>query len=134
MVLGPGEKGRNRLALEPDAGTLTTRHYFETLRSAAADPDAKVRVAVEPIEDPGPPPTPSDASIAAGIRRVANYFRAATLDQPVPAPDKQPPWVSRVPNQFNAPDEVAVGRGRLRRRRQRLLDGALSRDARTRRS
>src|SRR5688572_24167591 len=30
VILGPGEKGRNRLALEPDAGTLTTRHYFET--------------------------------------------------------------------------------------------------------
>ena len=103
VVLGPGEKGRNRLALEPDAGTLTTRHYFETLRSAAADPDVKVRVAVEPLEDPGPPPTPTDASIAAGIRRVANYFRAATLDQPCPRPTKQPPWVSRVPNQFNAP-------------------------------
>jgi hypothetical protein len=103
VTLGPGESGRNRLALEPDAGTLTTRHYFESLRAAAADPDVKVRVAVEPVEDPGPPPTPSDTSIAASIRRVANYFRAATLDQPVPAPDKQPPWVSRVPNQFNAP-------------------------------
>jgi hypothetical protein len=103
VTLGPGEKGRNRLALEPDAGTLTTRHYFERLRSAAADPDAKVRVEVVPVDDPGPPPTPSDASIAANIRRVANYFRAATLDLPQPPPEQQPPWVSRVPNQFAAP-------------------------------
>src|SRR3989442_6510164 len=80
VLLGPGEKGRNRLALEPDAGTLTTRHYFETIQSAAADPNPKVRLSVDPVDDPGPPPTPSDASIAAGIRRVANYFRAATLD------------------------------------------------------
>lgn len=103
VLLGPGEKGRNRLALEPDAGTLTTRHYFETISSAAADPTAKVRLSVDPVDDPGPPPTPSDASIAAGIRRVANYFRATTLDQPPIDPAKSPPWVSRVPNDFKAP-------------------------------
>jgi hypothetical protein len=103
VLLGPGSKGRNRLALEPDAGTLTTRHYFETVKCAAADPNPKVRLSVEPVENPGPPPTPNDASIAAGIRRVANYFRAATLDMPPPDPAKQPPWVSRVPNEFKAP-------------------------------
>jgi len=104
VLLGPDEKkGRNRLALEPDAGTLTTRHYFETLQSAAADPNPKVRLSVEPIDDPGPPPTPTDASIAAGIRRVANYFRGATLEQPPMDPNKQPPWVSREPNAFKPP-------------------------------
>jgi hypothetical protein len=103
VLLGPGEKGRNRLALEPDAGTLTTRHYFETVKCAAADPNPKVHFTIEPLEDPGPPPTPSDASIAAGIRRVANYFRAATLDMPPLDPAKQPPWVSRAPNEFKAP-------------------------------
>jgi hypothetical protein len=103
VVLGPNEKGRNRLSLEPDAGTLTTRHYFETVQSAAADPKPKVRLSVDPIDDPGPPPTPNDASIAAGIRRVANYFRAATLDMPPPDPAKRPPWVSPVPNEFRAP-------------------------------
>jgi hypothetical protein len=103
VLLGPGEKGRNRLALEPDAGTLTTRHYFETLQSAAADPNPKVRLSVDPVDDPGPPPTPNDASIAAGIRRVANYFRAATLDQPPMDPNVQPPWVSRSPNEFKTP-------------------------------
>jgi hypothetical protein len=103
VLLGPGVSGRNRLALESDAGTLTTRHYFETVKSAAADPNPKVRLSVDPVENPGPPPTPTDASIAAGIRRVANYFRSATLDQPPMDPAKQPPWVSRVPNEFKAP-------------------------------
>jgi hypothetical protein len=111
VVLGPNAQGRNRLALEPDAGTLTTRHYFETQRSAAADPEVKVRLAVEPLDDPGPPPTPSDASIAANVRRVANYFRAVTLDLPQPPPEKQPPWVSRVPNQFNAPQKWQSAEG-----------------------
>ncbi len=103
VVLGPNEKGRNRLALEPDAGTLTTRHYFETLNSAAADPNPKVRLSVEPLENPGPPLSPNDLSIATGIRRVANYFKAATLDQPPMDPAKSPPWVSRIPNEFKAP-------------------------------
>jgi hypothetical protein len=103
VVLGPDEKGRNRLTLEPDAGTLTTRHYFETAKSMAAEPYPAVRLTVDPIDDPGPPPTPNDASVAAGIRRVANYFRAATLDMPPMDPNKQPPWVSRTPNEFKAP-------------------------------
>jgi hypothetical protein len=103
VLLGPGVSGRNRLVLEPDAGTLTTRHYFETVKSAAADPNPKVRLSVDPVENPGPPPTPTDASIAAGIRRVANYFRSATIDQPPMDPSQQPPWVSRVPNEFKAP-------------------------------
>jgi hypothetical protein len=111
VMLGPNESGRNRLKLEPDAGTLTTRSYFETLRSAAADPDVKVRIAIEPLDDPGPPPTPTDETIAANLRRVANYFRAATIDQPTPPPDKQPPWVSRVPNQFKAPQKWQSAEG-----------------------
>ena len=111
VLLGPGEKGRNKLALEPDAGTLTTRHYFETLKSAAADPNPKVRLSIEPLEDPGPPPTPTDASIAAGIQRVINYFRAATLDMPPMDPAKQPPWVSRTPNEFKAPIKWAPAEG-----------------------
>ena len=56
---------------------------------------------MEPLDDPAA----ADAERCehrVGIRRVANYFRAATLDQPA-RPVKQPGWVSRVPNQFNPP-------------------------------
>ena len=111
VLLGPGESGRNRLVLEPDAGTLTTRHYFENRSPAAADPRVRVELALEPLDDPPPPPAPSDASIAAGIRRAANYFRAATLEQPPRDPAQQPGWVSSVPNQFNAPAKWKAGEG-----------------------
>ncbi len=103
IVVGPGESGRNRLALEPDAGTLTTRHYFENRVPAAADPNVRVVIALEPLDPTPPPPTPDDASIAAGLRRVANYFRANTLDMPPRDRSQQPSWVSSIPNQFEKP-------------------------------
>ena len=111
VVLGPGESGRNRLALESDAGTVTTRHYFEGEKPAAADPENGVRLYVDPLDDPGPPPTPDDASIARGVRRVANYFRGATLDQPKPGAMPDLSWVSLVPNQFNPPAKWEPGAG-----------------------
>ena len=111
VLLGPGESGRNRLALEPDAGTVTTRHYFENRAPAAADPRVRVELELEPLDDPAAAPAPSDASIAAGIRRAANHFRAATLDQPPRDPAQQPAWVSTVPNQFNAPEKWKAGEG-----------------------
>jgi hypothetical protein len=111
VLLGPGESGRNRLALEPDAGTLTTRHYFENETSAANDPKVGVKLDVEPLEPMPPPPTPDDASIAASIRRVANYFRGVTLDQPPPGAQPDLPWVSRVPNQFEQPQKWGTGDG-----------------------
>jgi len=111
VLLGPGESGRNRLALDPDAGTLTTRHYFENETSAANDPRVGVKLSVEPLEAMPPPPTPTDASIAASIRRVANYFRGVTLEQPPPGAQPDLPWVSRVPNQFNQPMKWETGSG-----------------------
>jgi hypothetical protein len=111
VVLGPGESGRNHLALESDAGTLTTRHYFENETSAANDPRVGVTLTVEPLEKLPPPPTPNDASIAESIRRVANYFRGVTLEQPPPGSQPDLSWVSRVPNQFKQPAKWETAEG-----------------------
>jgi len=111
IVAGPGESGRNRLALEPDAGTITTRHYFENEVPAAADPSVRVEVALEPLDPTPPPPTPDDASIAAGLRRVANYFRANTLGMPPRDAAQQPSWVSLVPNEFKKPEKWQSNEG-----------------------
>jgi hypothetical protein len=102
---------RNWLKLEPDAGTVTTRHYFETKSSAAADPSLVIPLTIEPLEDPGPAPSPTDASIAASIRRVANYVRGTTLDQPPRKPEQLPAWVSTVPNQFKKPEKWLAEEG-----------------------
>jgi hypothetical protein len=111
VLLGPDEKGRNRLTLTPDAGTLTSRHYFENVKSAANDPSLDVWLSVEPIDEMPPPPTPDDASIAASIRRVANYFRGVTIDQPPPGSQPDLPWVSRVPNEFKQPQKWDTAAG-----------------------
>lgn len=92
---------RNWLRLEPGAGAITTRHYWEWERNVAADPTFHVPLLIEPIDDPGPGPAMDDAAIAAGIRRVVNFVRGATIDFPDVDIDMMPAWVSRIPNQFD---------------------------------
>ncbi len=50
-----------------------------------------------------PPPRPSDASVAAGIRRVAALVRELTVDRPPTGQSQPRSWISRVPNVFPAP-------------------------------
>jgi uncharacterized protein DUF1214 len=102
MVSAESRPG-NWLRLEPDAGTLTTRHYFENETSAAADPSIFVPLRIEPLADPGPPARPDDAWVAERARWVANFVRGTTLDQPLPDPKKLPPFVSLVPNTLGRP-------------------------------
>ena len=52
---------------------------------------------------PVPPPRPSDASVAAGIRRVAALVRELTVDRPPTGQSQSRSWISRVPNQFPPP-------------------------------
>jgi hypothetical protein len=82
---------------------LTTRHYFERARCAAADPSVFVPLAIEPLANPGPPPRPDDAWVAERTRWVANFVRGATLGMPIPDPAKLPPFVSVVPNTLGKP-------------------------------
>jgi hypothetical protein len=94
---------RNWLALPEDASRITTRHYFEDAEPAPLEPrhlDFQLEV-LDPAPAPAPP---NDENVAAAIRRVANFLRTATLDQGAPAKrTNQPPFVSRVPNEFVQP-------------------------------
>jgi len=102
--LGGPERERDWLPLEPGASRVTTRHYYERETSAAADPgldDPQLRIEAVP-EGPAPA-APSDASVAAGIRRAARFVRSRTLDMPPMSDAEQPPFVSKLPNQFPAP-------------------------------
>ena len=103
IVVSSGKQPGNWLRLEPDAGTVTTRHYFENETPAAADPAIFVPLSIEPLADPGPPPRPDDAWVAQRARWVANFVRGATLGMPVPDPKKLPPFVSMVPNTLGKP-------------------------------
>ncbi len=104
IIASPEPQPRNWLRLEPGAGSITTRHYFEWERNAAADPTFHVPLWIEPLEDPGPAPPMDDAAIAAGIGRVINFVRGATIDFPDLPPEVMPEWVSREVNRFSGAD------------------------------
>lgn len=90
------------LRLDPGASSLSTRHYYERETSIAADQLHHVPLAIDRLGAAAPPAPPSDASVAAGIRRVAQFLRTSV--QPARRDPKQlPPWVSLVPNQFPRP-------------------------------
>jgi hypothetical protein len=112
VILGPEPRPGNWFKIDPEVGSLTTRHYFEQEKPAAADPNKVIPLTIEPLDPPGPRPACDDASIAAGIRRVMNFVRSTTLDlPPFFQPGKVPAWVSTVPNQFNPADKPGTAIG-----------------------
>ena len=96
---------RNWLALEPGATRITTRHYYENERSAAADPTRNPAFEIEVIDATPVPPAPSDASVAAGSgawrrscaaarwvsRRGPERTAAVRVDQPNQFPKPMTP-------------------------------------------
>jgi hypothetical protein len=103
VFLGGPPRERNWIGLDEDASRITTRHYWEEERSPAVPPIPDLALAIEVLDGPGLLPPPDDASVAAGLRRVENYIRSRSLDQPKPGEAGQPAFVSREPNVFPAP-------------------------------
>ena len=108
ILLGGEPQDRNWLALPSESGSISTRHYFEEATYAAADPARVPVMHIEVIDLDGnpvttPPPRPSDATVAAGIRRVAALVRELTVDRPPTGQSQPRSWISRVPNQFPTP-------------------------------
>jgi uncharacterized protein DUF1214 len=104
LYFGGAARDRNWLELAPGSSELIVRCYFEEAEPVAADPNRHVPLAIEPV-DPVPAPAPwDDASVAAGLRRVARFLRGRTLDQPKPGERVQPTWVSTTPNVFPTPE------------------------------
>ena len=109
ILLGGEPRERNWLALPERSGSISTRHYFEEPAYAAADPDKVPTMRIEVVDADGnpaaaPPPRPSDATVAAGIRRVAGLVRELTVDRPPTGQSEPRSWISRVPNVFPPPD------------------------------
>jgi len=103
LHFGGPARPRNWLGLEPGASRITTRHYYENTRSAAADPTRNAALEIEAVGAGGPPARPDDASVSVAIRRIAQFVRSRTLDMPPMASSSPPPFVSLVPNQFPKP-------------------------------
>jgi hypothetical protein len=105
FMLGGPSQARNWLGLTADASRLTIRHYWEQVELAAVPaPDLALHIELVDGDVPLDPRAPTDASIAASIRRVANYVRSRTMGTiPKPGEGDPPAFVSRVPHEFPAP-------------------------------
>ena len=103
IVLSPEQPAgaRNWLKLPPNAASLLTRHYYERADSPAADPERRVRIAIEPLAAPGRRTPLSDAALAPRLRDVAEFVRGATLGRAKPT--ASPPFVSTIPNELGEP-------------------------------
>jgi Protein of unknown function (DUF1214) len=104
VFFGGPARDRNWLGLAPGASELIVRCYVEEAEPAAADPNRRVPLSIEPVEPVGPPAPWDDASVAAGLRRVARFLRTRTLEQAKPGEREQPSWVSTTPNVFPPPE------------------------------
>ncbi|MBW2314220.1 MAG: DUF1214 domain-containing protein [Deltaproteobacteria bacterium] len=104
LIASAAPQPRNWLKLEPGAGSITTRHYWEWERSVAADPTFHVPLWIEPVDPPRPAAPMDDAAIAAGIRRVINFVRGVTIGFPELPPEIMPAWVSNEINAFDNSD------------------------------
>ncbi len=103
IFLGGPPRPRNWIELDADATGITSRHYFEQERSPAMPPIPDLALGIEVLDHPAPLPPPSDASVAAGWRRVERYVRSRSLEQTKPGEGDQPPFVSREPGVFPPP-------------------------------
>lgn len=106
LVVGGPPRDRGWLPLAADASRITVRHYWEQSTPPAVPPAPSLGLSIELVdgEVPAAPPAPSDASVAASLRRMARYVRSRTLESIAKPGEGAPPaFVSRIPHEFPAP-------------------------------
>jgi hypothetical protein len=106
ITLGGPPRERGWLPLAADASRVTVRHYWEAARPPAAPPAPDLGLAIDLVDGdvPAAPPAPTDATVAASLRRMGTYVRSRTLDTiPKPGEGDAPAFVSRVPHAFPPP-------------------------------
>ena len=102
IILSAEKEGDNWMQLPPGASSLTTRHYYEQKLSINNDRMHHIPLDIENLDPVPPRAAPTDADIAAGIRRVVEFLRGTVI--PMSAGGAMDlPWVSRKPNTFNPP-------------------------------
>ncbi|HET6952513.1 MAG TPA: hypothetical protein VFI47_19185 [Acidimicrobiales bacterium] len=106
ITVGGPARDHAWLPLAPDASRLTVRHYWEGAGSPWAPPVADLGLTIDLVDGDVPPgpPAPTDASVAASLRRMATYVRTRTLDAIArPGEGEAPAFVSREPHVFPPP-------------------------------
>ncbi len=103
---GPAGGPWGWLPLAPDASRLTVRHYWEQAEPPARPPAPDLALSIELVAGavPEEPPAPTDASVAASIRRMSTFLRGRTIENIAKPGEGDPPaFVSREPHVFPAP-------------------------------
>ncbi len=108
LTVGGPPHERGWLPLTDDASRLTVRHYWEGAASPNVPPVPDLGLSIDLVagagDVPAAPPAPTDASVAAAIRRMGTYVRSRTLDTIAkPGEGEAPEFVSRVPHVFPPP-------------------------------
>lgn len=107
ITVGGPRRARNWLELAPDARSITTRHYFEWSRCAAADPKLHIPLTISPAAAVSAPPPPSDEAVAGRLRATAAYFNTIlAVGRPTDVGRDSPlrsPYSSNVANVFPDP-------------------------------
>jgi hypothetical protein len=108
ITVGGPAQARGWLPLDPDASRLTVRHYWEGPITPQAPPMADLGLAIDLVDGadavPAAPPAPTDATVAAAIRRMGTYVRTRTLEALAKPGEGEPPaFVSREPHVFPPP-------------------------------
>lgn len=105
IILSPDEHDGNWIELAPDARIVIVRNYYLRERSVQTDHEVAVKLAIEPLDDPGPPPPLDDATLAQRIRDASAFVRATTIGMRVfgDPPAFPVPFVSDVPNTVGPP-------------------------------
>jgi hypothetical protein len=105
LILSADERPGNWVKLAPDARIVLVRSYFLQQTSVQNDPDVRVQLDIEPLDDPGPAPALEDATLAQRMLDTIAFVRATSLGVRVfgevnPAPV---PFVSNEPNSVGTP-------------------------------
>lgn len=100
IILSAKKASGNWLPMTKGASSLTTRHYYERQESINNDRMHHMPLDIRNMDAVPPRPAPTDASIAAGIRRVTEFVKGNVITMNA---QNSPPWVSRVPNTFVPP-------------------------------
>ncbi len=112
--VGGPKRDRNWLALTPDSRTITTRHYYEWEKSAAADQNLHIPLTISPVARPAPPALVTDEDMAARLETVGTYFDGVLgMSGPTDRPRSEAalaPFLSQVSNQFSDPNVASANR------------------------
>ena len=93
----------NWIELSPDAHVVIVRSYFQLEPSVQAEPTSHVEIAIDCLDDVGPPPPLSDEVLAVRMTEAVAWIRQVTVGQNKPGSSGGVPFVSDVPNDVATP-------------------------------